>query len=194
MPLTPENLARHELAGLPVRVADADSPELVGIAGRVVRETMRTLLVDCDAALPPAVDFASDRSGVKQVPKQGTTFEFALPSETTSGEGPTRSPPSDTEERGAATVPPGTEERDGAPVPSRTDEAAAGRKTPGSTSELGPETAGVRPGQSGPFASETDATSQRDECEGVVYVTVDGARLLSRPATRTERAGDSTWH
>ncbi|MFT4891484.1 MAG: ribonuclease P protein subunit POP4, partial [Halobacteriales archaeon] len=45
MPLTPETLPRHELVGLPVRVADAPNPDLVGIEGRVVRETMRTLVV-----------------------------------------------------------------------------------------------------------------------------------------------------
>ena len=68
MPLTPETLPRHELVGLPVRVADAPNPDLVGIEGRVVRETMRTLVVDTD-------------SGVRQVPKAGATFEFRLTDE-----------------------------------------------------------------------------------------------------------------
>ena len=63
--MTPETLARHELAGLDVTVTDASNPDLVGIGGRVRDETMRTLLVA-----------ASD--GVKQVPKAGTTFRFAL--------------------------------------------------------------------------------------------------------------------
>ena len=63
--MTPETLARHELAGLDVTVADASNPDLIGIEGCVRDETMRTLLVA-----------ASD--GVKQVPKAGTTFRFAV--------------------------------------------------------------------------------------------------------------------
>ncbi|WP_435175859.1 ribonuclease P protein component 1 [Halorussus sp. AFM4] len=126
MPLTPETLTRHELNGLHVRVADAANPDLVGIEGRVVAETLGTLSVA-----------SADR--VRQVQKQGSTFEFAL-----------------------------------------TDEAAVPARESGTASERGSETAGVRSGQSGPR-------------EGVAYVTVDGARLLSRPALRTEKAGDSQW-
>ncbi|MEF8841435.1 MAG: ribonuclease P protein component 1 [Haloarculaceae archaeon] len=64
--LAPETLARHELAGLPVRVVDAAHEGYVGIEGRVVDETANTLLVEGD-------------SGVMQVQKAGATFEFALP-------------------------------------------------------------------------------------------------------------------
>ena len=158
MPLTPETLTRHELIGLPVRVAAAASDAHAGIAGRVVSESQRTISIRTD-------------SGDKVVPKRGATFEFALPSAHDS-------------------VPSGARDR-GTSEP--TDEAAGARKPPGSTCELpsldadtlavGTEqydTAGVTAGQSG-------------GCEDVVYVTVDGARLLSRPAFRTERAGDSTW-
>lgn len=175
MALTPETLTRHELNGLRVRVADAASADAVGISGRVVLETMKTLQVD-------------DGTRVRQVPKQGTTFEFCLPNDC--GDDATR-----------------------ASASPRTDEAADVRKASGSTSQLGLETAGVRPGQSGPSAASrrqgrgasqqrgstatstrTASSRERGECEDVVYVTVDGAKLLSRPATRTERAGDSTWH
>ncbi|MFB6155629.1 MAG: ribonuclease P protein component 1 [Haloferacaceae archaeon] len=130
MPLTPETLTRHELNGLPVAVVEATNPDAVGIAGRVVVETMKTLHVDC------GVDDGESR--VRQVPKRGATFEFAIPAPD-----------------------------DGANA--RTDEAAGGRKAPGSASE--PAVAG----------------------EDAVYVTVDGARLLSRPALRTENAGETTW-
>ncbi|WP_276301906.1 ribonuclease P protein component 1 [Halorussus lipolyticus] len=126
MPLTPETLTRHELNGLPVRVVDAANPDLVGIEGRVVAETQGTLSV-------------ASGSRVRQVPKQGSKFEFAL-----------------------------------------TDESAGVEKASGTASKLASETAGVRSGQSG-------------ACEGVAYVTVDGARLLSRPELRTEKAGDSKW-
>ncbi|MFC4551977.1 MULTISPECIES: ribonuclease P protein component 1 [Halorussus] len=126
MPLTPENLTRHELIGLPVRVVDAANPSLVGIEGRVVAETQGTLSVESG-------------SRVRQVQKQGSTFEFAI-----------------------------------------TDEPADRGNRSGTASELGSETAGVRAGQSG-------------SCEGAAYVTVDGSRLLSRPALRTEKSGESQW-
>ena len=129
MPLTPETLPRHELAGLQVEVADAPNPDLVGIAGRVVRETTKTLVVRTVA-------------GVRQVPKRGTVFEFAL-----------------------------------------TDEAAPVRETGGTASKRSPDTA----------AADVGSAGQSRACEGVTYVTVDGARLLSRPARRTETGGAPTW-
>ena len=144
MPLTPETLTRHELNGLRAEVVDASNPDLVGIAGRVVVETMRTLHLD-------------DGSRVRQVPKEGATFEFALPSDANAD--------ADRDET------------------ARTDEAAGVRKAPGTASERGRDTAGGR----------TDAPGQSGPCEGAAYVTVDGVTLLSRPALRTENAGDSQW-
>jgi len=61
-----------------------------------------------------------------------------------------------------------------------TDEAADCAKQSGTTSKPGRDTAGVRAGQSG-------------SGDGVAYVTVYGDRLLSRPALRSETAGDSKW-
>ena len=156
MPLTPENLTRHELNGLLVRVADAPNPDLVGIEGRVVAETQGTLSV-------------ASGTRVRQVPKEGSTFEFAL-----------------------------------------TDESAETGKVSGTASKPASETAGVRSGQSGAVSeprsegsrSPSDCTSggrsearrsNADAGEGVAYVTVDGARLLSRPELRTENAGESKW-
>ncbi|WP_049980741.1 ribonuclease P protein component 1 [Halolamina rubra] len=163
MALTPDTLTRHELNGLPVRVADAANPDLVGISGRVVVETMKTVHVD-------------DGRRVRQVPKEGSRFEFAIGT---------------TDDAVRASVAPAA------------DEAAGAAEASGSVSQLGTETAGVRPGKSGPSApprrqgrgaSRFDGDSPRtDECQDTVYVTVDGARLLSRPAARTERGGDSTW-
>ena len=76
----------------------------------------------------------------------------------------------------------------------RTDEAADGERPSGSTSQLGTDTAGVRPRQSGPSESTgavtddgADSASRRGECKDVVYLTVDGKRLQYRPAERTER-------
>lgn len=67
--ITPRNIARHELVGLPARVVESADPSLVGIEGRVVEETARTLVVEDD--------------GEKTVPKGYTTFEFDLPDGTT---------------------------------------------------------------------------------------------------------------
>ena len=161
MALTPDTLTRHELNGFRVTVADAANPDLIGISGRVVVETMKTFHVD-------------DGRRVRQVPKEGSCFEFAI---------------TNAEDAARASVAPAA------------DEAAGAAEASGSVSQLGTETAGVRPGKSGPSApprSQGRGASQRgesprDECEDTVYVTVDGARLLSRPAARTERGGDSTW-
>jgi ribonuclease P protein subunit POP4 len=69
MVLTPEALARHELCGLHARVTDARNRSLVGIEGRIVRESERTLSFET-------------KTDEKQIPKSGATFEFALASET----------------------------------------------------------------------------------------------------------------
>jgi ribonuclease P protein subunit POP4 len=71
MTLTPATLPRHELCGLHTRVAAARNRSLVGIEGRVVRETEQTVSVA-----------TNDRT--KHVPKAGATFEFALGEATTS--------------------------------------------------------------------------------------------------------------
>jgi len=180
--LTPETITRHELIGLPVSVAAADSDAHAGTAGRVVGETTRTLLV-------------RTRSGDRRVPKAGTTFEFDLaarPSARLGGDGSSDGAAGGSGSGGdgiGTTNDDGSGDGDrGAP---RTDEAAGDREAPGGASELGSDTAGVRPRQSAPSGPGGPA-SRRDECEGATYVTVDGARLLSRPADRSRRGGP-TW-
>ncbi|MGM0399025.1 MAG: ribonuclease P protein component 1 [Halobacteriota archaeon] len=82
MALTPETLPKHELVGLQVRVVESTDSKRVGTEGRVVGETMRTLRIRED-------------SGVVQVPKAGTTFEFAITDEaagTREGTGATAEP------------------------------------------------------------------------------------------------------
>lgn len=66
MTITAETLPRHELNGLRVEVVESDDPTRVGIAGRVVVETTNTLHVE------------GQDGRVRQVPKRGTTFEFAV--------------------------------------------------------------------------------------------------------------------
>src|SRR6056297_154569 len=69
MALTPETLPRHELNGLPVRVVESDDSSRVGIEGRVVIETTKTL----------SVEIRDDgESRVVMVPKSGSVFEFAI--------------------------------------------------------------------------------------------------------------------
>ncbi|AXR77631.1 ribonuclease P protein component 1 [Natrarchaeobaculum sulfurireducens] len=134
MPLTPETLPRHELNGLPVRVVDSDDESRVGLEGRVVVETTKTLSVEVRE---------NGTSRVLTVPKSGSVFEFAI-----------------------------------------TDDAADFEKESGTAFKL----ADSKP--------DSDANSRADsECAGenVAYVTVDGSRLLSQPARRTETNGDSPW-
>jgi RNase P/RNase MRP subunit p29 len=88
VPLTPETLPRHELCGLRVRVAAAPNSDLVGVGGRVVRETQQTLVVSRAGA-----------AGERRVPKRGSILEFAL--------GPA-TPDTTTDEAAAARAPAGT--------------------------------------------------------------------------------------
>ncbi|WP_247001602.1 ribonuclease P protein component 1 [Halosolutus gelatinilyticus] len=82
-----------------------------------------------------------------------------------------------------------------------TDDAADSAKESGTASKL----ADTQPSAAGDPGDEDraagDAGSHRGDPEGdrraagegVAYVTVDGSRLLSRPARRTETTGDSPW-
>ncbi len=162
MPLTPETLPRHELNGLRVEVVEAANPDLVGISGRVVRETTRTL------------DVRGGGSRVRTVPKPGTTFQFVL-SKRASGHAERASGHATDEAADRSTEGPRRE---------------AGREGSGTASERERETAGAP--ASGDDNPDVDA-GQSGSCEGVAYVTVDGARLLSRPARRTETGGSSKW-
>ncbi|MFP9192569.1 ribonuclease P protein component 1 [Natronosalvus vescus] len=133
MALTPETLPRHELNGLPVRVVDSDDADRVGIEGRIVLETTKTLSIEVRD---------NGTSRVLTVPKSGSVFEFAI-----------------------------------------TDEAAGDEKSLGTASKL----AKTQPG------GDSDESPTDRAGEDVAYVTVDGSRLISRPARRTETKGDSPW-
>jgi ribonuclease P protein subunit POP4 len=183
MPLTPETLTRHELNGLYTEVVDSPNPDLVGIAGRVVVETMQTLHLDCGAAPPrrtrdgDAVEH--DGARVRQVPKEGTTFEFRLPNDDADRQ-PTTGRDGD--------VPTVTDSRSDART--RTDEAAEAAKASGTTPK--PVSSPDQPATDADSTDEAEA-ARVEAGEDVAYVTVDGTRLLSRPALRTENAGESTW-
>ncbi len=66
-PITPQNILRHELIGLTVRVTQAADPSVNGIRGTVVDETKNMLKI-----------LASERT--LMIPKEIATFRFNLPS------------------------------------------------------------------------------------------------------------------
>ncbi len=65
--ITPENLVRHELIGLEVRIVESTNHSQVGLSGRVVDESRNILSIET-------------ARGVKNLPKQDCTFSFHLPS------------------------------------------------------------------------------------------------------------------
>jgi len=65
--ITPENLVRHELIGLEVRVVWSRNPSQIGISGRVVDETRQMLSIET-------------KRGVKNIAKDQAVFSFHLPS------------------------------------------------------------------------------------------------------------------
>jgi len=67
MPITPENIVRHELIGLQVRVKTSTNFSAIGGNGRVVDETREMLTVDTEF-------------GEKHFTKKECSFEFTLPS------------------------------------------------------------------------------------------------------------------
>ena len=69
MPITPSNIARHELIGLKVRVVSAADPTHAKVSGKVVFETNRMLQIETSRK-------------EKSVPKEDSVFVFTLPDST----------------------------------------------------------------------------------------------------------------
>jgi ribonuclease P protein subunit POP4 len=65
--ITPENLVRHELVGLEVRIAESRNPSQAGLSGKVVDESRNMLLIET-------------RDGVRSFAKDECAFSFHLPS------------------------------------------------------------------------------------------------------------------
>lgn len=65
--ITPENLIRHELIGLKVKVVEAKNPYQIGIEGEVIDETRNMLILQTSR-------------GIKKLPKSQCVFSFSLPS------------------------------------------------------------------------------------------------------------------
>lgn len=72
---TPENLVRHELIGLRMKVVDSSNPKNVGIKGRIVDETRNILVIE-----------KTDGKEVKLV-KEENVFVFDLGGERISVDG-----------------------------------------------------------------------------------------------------------
>jgi ribonuclease P protein subunit POP4 len=65
--ITPQNIIRHELVGLQVKVTHSSHQELIGMEGRVVNETKNTITLEDGAG------------NEKTIPKGSATFHFKLP-------------------------------------------------------------------------------------------------------------------
>lgn len=62
MPITPENLPKHELIGLEVEIIESADESLIGIKGEVLDETQSLLMIED-----------------KRVEKKNCVFRFTLP-------------------------------------------------------------------------------------------------------------------
>ncbi len=69
MPITPSNLVRHELIGLPVKISKSSNPSQRSISGMVVDESYGTLKIET-------------KDGEKTVIKKDCLFIFKLPDKT----------------------------------------------------------------------------------------------------------------
>jgi ribonuclease P protein subunit POP4 len=72
MPLTRQNVLRHELIGLQAKIQSSSDPALPGISGRIVDETRNMLVID-------------DGRRVRKIPKSSSTFLITMPDGETVG-------------------------------------------------------------------------------------------------------------
>lgn len=66
MPITKQNLMRHELIGLKARVENSSDPTLLGVRGTIIDETRDMLVIE-------------QAEGTKIIPKGSSKFMFTLP-------------------------------------------------------------------------------------------------------------------
>lgn len=67
MPITPQNLVRHELLGLKVKIAKSADPTQKGLKGKVIDETYNTFKIE------------TNDGKEKTVIKENCIFVFTLP-------------------------------------------------------------------------------------------------------------------
>jgi ribonuclease P protein subunit POP4 len=85
MSIAPENLVRHELVGLRVRIAESSDPAHEKVSGTVVDETYGTLRIETARKISKKT--SKERTEKierieKIIPKSTTIFIFALPNKT----------------------------------------------------------------------------------------------------------------
>ena len=66
MTITPNNLVRHELIGLYAKIVSSTNPSNIGVKGKVVNETYKTLVIE-------------HHGKEKRVFKKNVVIVFALP-------------------------------------------------------------------------------------------------------------------
>jgi len=66
MPIKPNNIVRHELIGLKVKIVRAKNAQNIGIHGKVVNETNKTLVIE-------------SKGREKRIFKSQTTLQITLP-------------------------------------------------------------------------------------------------------------------
>lgn len=67
MPITPQNIVRHELISLPVRISKSTDPTLKNLRGKIIDETYNTIKIE------------TKDGKEKIIPKKNTIFIFTLP-------------------------------------------------------------------------------------------------------------------
>lgn len=67
MPITPQNLVRHELISLAVKITKSTDPTQKGLSGKVIDETYNTIKIE------------TKNKKEKIIPKNNTIFIFTLP-------------------------------------------------------------------------------------------------------------------
>ena len=71
MTIEPNNIVRHELIGLHVRIADSKDPTQSGVSGRVIDESYRMIVIECGKK--------GEKPKEKSIPKLNSIFIFTLP-------------------------------------------------------------------------------------------------------------------
>ncbi|MEM5793888.1 MAG: ribonuclease P protein component 1 [Candidatus Aenigmatarchaeota archaeon] len=70
MPITPENLVRHELIGLEVKIKESTDSTLKNLKGKIIDETYNTFKIEIKGGRE------------KIIPKKNCIFIFILPNKT----------------------------------------------------------------------------------------------------------------
>jgi ribonuclease P protein subunit POP4 len=69
MPITPQNMVKHELISLSVKIKDSTDPTQKGLKGKIIDETYNTIKIEI-------------KGKEKIIPKKNTIFIFTLPNKT----------------------------------------------------------------------------------------------------------------